>query len=117
MFLFSNASTVTSGIRISLGHLNKLFQCLFLVAKCVFVGKRRNQHCISFHGLWSIQTQASFEFVILVWHIILEILFYFKNWGQKPKKPFIWKNKTYNTFYHYSLFRKNNRTELQLNNI
>jgi len=66
--LFSNANTVTFEIRISLEHLNKLLH-LFLVAKHVSIGERRNQHCVSFYGLWSIQTQGSFEFVIVVWHI------------------------------------------------
>lgn len=57
MFLFSNANTVTFEIRISLEHFNKLLQHRFLAAKCVFVDKKRNQYCISFYGLWSIQIQ------------------------------------------------------------
>lgn len=39
MLLFSNANMVTFGIRISLEHLNKLRQHLFLVAKHVFLAK------------------------------------------------------------------------------
>lgn len=68
-FLFSDANTVTFEMRTSLEHLNKLLQHLFLVAKHVSVGERRNQHCVSFYGLWSIHTQGNFEFVIVVWHV------------------------------------------------